>query len=170
MIGQFTMTHNVWIGKHYTASNPKILLLGESDYGETGQLDKYIPEWLDRKNPDHTFARISNTFGSNISREEFWHQIAFYNFVPGSLGPTRAHRPTSQLYLEAQPVLSEVLNALKPDGVLILGIEQSHYSKPVIERYGVACSVSPHPAARGLSNERLTTAWIEFTKAVKGRG
>ena len=46
------MSHNIWIGKHYEASNPKVLLLGESDYGDTPPLNEYIPQWLDRKHRD----------------------------------------------------------------------------------------------------------------------
>ena len=164
------MSRNIWIGKHYEASNPRVLLLGESDYGDTPPLIEYIPQWLDRKHRDHSFARISNTFGAGLLREKFWDQIAFYNFVPGMVGPTRLHRPTPRSYSEAQPILGEVLNDLKPDGVLILGIEQSQYSKPVIQLFGAAHSIAPHPAARGLSNERLAAAWVEFTQTLQRRG
>ena len=161
--------HNIWIGSAYQATKPKILILGESDYGDTPPLKEYIPQWLDKKHRDHSFARISNTFGNSAPRSEFWSQIAFYNYVPGMVGETRNDRPTRKAYELAQPVLAEVLNLLNPDGVLILGIEQSEYSEPVVQNHGVTYGVSPHPASRGLKNDRLTAAWSEFMHALGAR-
>ncbi len=165
-----TNSHNIWIGNQYAASAPKVLLLGESDYGDTPPLAQYIPQWLNGEHRDHTFARISNTFGSGLPRATLWNRIAFYNFVPGMVGPTRLHRPTSQSYSDAQPVLADVLNFLKPDGVLILGKEQAAYSEPIVQRSGAAHFVSPHPAARGLANDHLIAAWIEFNSKLEARG
>ena len=162
--------HNIWIGTAYLASSPKVLILGESDYGGTDPLVTYVPQWLDKKHRDYSFARISNAFGSSLPRDKFWHQIAFYNFVPGMVGESRNDRPTKSLYQRAQTVLPDVLNYLKPDGVLILGIEQSEYSQPVLIELGIAHAISPHPAARGLKNERLTAAWDNFMQVSKARG
>ena len=162
--------HNIWIGTAYLASSPKVLILGESDYGGTDPLVTYVPQWLDKKHPDYSFARISNTFGRPLTRDTFWHQIAFYNFVPGMVGESRNDRPTKSMYQRAQTILPDVLNYLKPDGVLILGIEQSEYSQPVLNEHGIAHAISPHPAARGLKNERLTAAWDNFMQVLEARG
>ena len=162
--------HNIWIGSAYQASSPRILILGESDYGGTDPLVAYVPQWLDKKHRDYSFARISNAFGSSLPRDRFWNQIAFYNFVPGMVGESRNDRPTKSMYQQAQTVLPDVLNYLRPDGVLILGIEQSEYSKPVLSDLGITHEISPHPAARGLKNERLTAAWDNFMQVLKARG
>ena len=162
--------HNIWIGSAYQDSSPRVLILGESDYGGTDPLVTYVPQWLDKKHPDYSFARISNTFGRPLTRDTFWHQIAFYNFVPGMVGESRNDRPTKSMYQRAQTILPDVLNYLKPDGVLILGIEQSEYSQPVLNDHGIAHAVSPHPAARGLKNERLTAAWDNFIQVLEARG
>ena len=164
------MDHNIWIGSAYHASSPRVLILGESDYGGTDPLVTYVSQWLDKKHRDYSFARISNTFGGPLPRDRFWNQISFYNFVPGMVGDSRNDRPTKSLYKRAQTVLPDVLNHLKPDGVLILGIEQSEYSQPVLNEHGIAHAISPHPAARGLKNERLTAAWDNFMQVLKARG
>ena len=162
--------HNIWIGSSYQESSPKVLILGESDYGGTDRLEKYIPQWLDGEPHDQTFARISNSFAASITRDQFWQTIAFYNFVPGMVGEERKDRPTKAMYMQAKVVLPEVLSILNPDGVLVLGIEQSDFSQPVLQDLGVAHTVSPHPAAWGVTNERLTAAWNELMQKLEARG
>ena len=164
------LDHDIWVGSSYQENHPKILILGESDYGDTPPLKDYIPQWLGGEPRDPTFARISNAFAGSIPRPQFWSQIAFYNFVPGKVGEKRVHRPTIAAYVGAKPILNEVLSLLKPDGVLILGIEQSEYSQPVVQKFGVAHVVSPHPASYGLKNERLTTAWDDLIHMLEARG
>ena len=162
--------HNIWIGSAYQTSSPRVLILGESDYGGTDRLERYVPQWLEGAPRDPTFSRISNSFAASLPRDQFWQEIAFYNFVPGMVGATRKERPTKAMYVQAQVVLPEVLRIIKPDGVLILGKEQSEYSQPVLHELGIAHTISPHPAAWGITNEQLTFAWNDLMKMLEARG
>jgi len=153
---------NIWIGKNYCDSSQRILVLGESWYDELVSLPDYINGWAAGKPVDATFSRIFNSgSGSHTSRAdyaeriEFWNSIAFYNFVLGSVGPTRKYRPTKSHYETAQPQLRVVLNQYKPLGVWILGTGQAEYSAPIMAELNIPYETVPHPTSYGLKAEVL---------------
>lgn len=159
-------TERIWVGSRYSTS--LILVLGESWYGDfEGDLvtdDGYISAYLAGRQTDRMYTKMANAAG--LDKEEFWHAVAFTNFVQ-RVGDTRNCRPTRAQYLEAQPRLSNLLMKLRPKGVWILGKEQSAYSKPVVRAAGISCAVSPHPNSRGISNERLGEGWKQLMAAIR---
>ena len=170
------LDRNIWVGEKYASSSPKILILGESDYGGTEPLQDYLPTWFDGK-ADPTFTRIFNAFSglnaakaSPADRKEFWGQYVFYNFVVGDVGPTAKHRPKIAAYLASQEPLKQVLSEYAPQGVIVLGIEQSEYSQPVLAQCNITHVVSPHPAWRQLKTPILTGKWDELKQMLHASG
>ncbi len=146
-----------------------ILVLGESTYGSDPPLAGYVPVWIRSGVRDTTFSRIFNAFSgfhtdraTVTEREKFWAQIAFYNFVTRSIGPTREDRPTDDDYLAAQMPLKQVLEEHRPRAVMILGAEQAKYSAPIVASSGIPSVVTPHPTSYGLRTQVLKDAWHEL--------
>lgn len=156
----------IWVGNNYQKSKNRIFILGESWYGQEVSLAEYIPQWAAHKIRDSTFSRIFNSgSGSKTSKAseyeilDFWHTIVFYNFVIGTVGDTRSHRPTKAQYESSKLPLSSVLNRLTPKGIWVLGKEQAQYSVPVIESLGYNYEVVAHPTSFGLKAEVLQNSW-----------
>lgn len=147
-----------WIGSSYDQN--QILVLGESWYGDWGSEHNsdqgYVAAYLDGKISDGMYTRMANA--CKATREVFWHQIAFTNFVIWT-GPNRKDRPTRAMYMSATGRLEALLEKHTPRGVWILGIEQSQYSAPVVRRAGIKFEVAPHPTGYGVSNKALGETW-----------
>lgn len=103
------------------------------------------------KQQDATFSAIYNACTkskaagySSVSKKTFWDSIAFYNFVPVTIGPSSTARPkTASLKSGIRP-LHLVLDVLRPDGVFVFGFEHSDYSRPVVHAHGIPYVVVPH--------------------------
>lgn len=156
----------IWVGKNYQTSKNKILVLGESWYGQEVSIAEYISKWAAREIKDTTFSRIFNAgSGSHTSKAtesellDFWHTIVFYNYVVGTVGETRSHRPTKMQYEFSESSLNLILKQFAPDGVWVLGKEQSHYSVPVIESLCLPYEVVAHPTSFGLKAKVLQNSW-----------
>lgn len=148
---------DLWVGPGYAGTPHKVLLLGESTYGDDGGLTACISRWIHRDVRDFTFARLFNLLSGHrtesatvAQRMAFWHDISFYNFVPGNVGPTNASRPTAKHWRSGEQPLRDMLARLQPDAVLILGKEQAGYSKPIVAAAQTRHIAVPHPCARGL--------------------
>jgi hypothetical protein len=156
----------IWVGSNYKESTRKTLVLGESWYGTECSLNEYIPQWAARKIRDNTFSRIFNA-GSGLHTStateheilEFWKKIVFYNYVVGTVGDTRSHRPTKNQYESSKPQLASVLQEYKPQGIWVLGKEQAQYSVPIIQESGFAYEVVAHPTSLGLKASVLQESW-----------
>jgi hypothetical protein len=155
---------NIWIGSEYQRSG-RVLILGESWYSEVVPLSDYVQSWAFGELQDSLFARLYNSLSgrrreaSTISqRLEWWQSVAFYNFVPGSLGPTNDQRPTSAQFRAARAPLRSVLDHLNPAGVWIVGLGQAEYSRSVVDEHGAACIVVRHPRS-GISALKLNESW-----------
>jgi hypothetical protein len=157
---------DLWLGSSYGLPQHRVLVLGESWYGDVDPLIEYIPKWAAFKLKDATFARIFNAASgldtataTATQRLDWWHTVAFYNFVPGSVGRSRDSRPTRAHYLSAAEPLELLLEEIGPAGVWIFGIEQSAYSAPIIAHHAIPYEVAPHPASYGLKRRTLQVSW-----------
>lgn len=163
---------DVWVGSRYADSERRVMLLGESWWGDTEPLKGAIERWARDEQADATFSRLFNTC-SGTRREQasydermaFWSSIAFYNFVQGSLGATRKSRPSSKHFQAAVPALEKVLHSLKPKGVWIVGLGQSKYSGPVLRRLNVPFEVVNHPSS-GICHAKFHGSWTTLLAKV----
>jgi hypothetical protein len=156
---------DAWVGSSYSASELRIMVLGESWWGGVESLSSAIERWARDQQADATFSRIFNTCSgrrreraSYQDRMAFWNSIAFYNFVQGSLGATRKSRPSADHFRSAVPALVKILQALKPQCVWIVGLEQSKYSSPVLRKMNIPFEVVRHPSS-GVRHEEFEGSW-----------
>jgi hypothetical protein len=155
---------DIWIGPRFADKSSGVLLLGESWPGVTTSLSAYIPSWLSGVG-DTTYTQITNGFllsrrakRMKSTAKTIWDELAFLNFVPGSVGATISVRPSAGTFVAAAALLKTTLAKLCPRGCIIVGYEQSDYSRPVIEAARVPYFVVPHPRS-GVKGETYAFAW-----------
>lgn len=166
---------NAWIGSNYQ-SGSRILILGESWYSDEVPLTDYISRWARGDQQDTLFACLYNALSGRrrekstpTQRRDWWESIAFCNFVPGSLGPTNAQRPTSAQFKAARDPFADTLRRLAPSGVWLVGLGHAKYSRPVVEAFGATLQVVRHPRS-GISAIALKESWETLQSAVRRRG
>jgi hypothetical protein len=161
----------IWIGSHY--QEKRILVLGESWHGSFADSlatdSEYISEYLAGVLFSRMCSKIANTCG--MLRKEFWHQIAFTNFVQ-SAGLPPSDQPSMQHYVGAKRRLEVLLREIQPRGVWILGEEQGRYSAPIVKSAGIAHEVAWHPMRPGVTNAILGASWnrLQAKMALQNNG
>jgi hypothetical protein len=151
-----------WIGSQYRSEGlrgVRILILGESHYGDIGTesatfTTEVVKEWGQKKR--HRFFTVTQKLVAGIGKGEsvtdeqraaFWEQVAFYNFVQAFPGPQPRTRPTKEDWADAAPVFLATMADLKPQVVVVLGVQlQGHL--PDIPNSIQVCFVR-HPSSRG---------------------
>jgi len=165
---------DVWIGENYERSADRILILGESWYGDVEPLAAYVPRWARAEiTRDYTFARIFNAasgfhtkHATLVQRLAWWNGIAFYNFVPGTVGASADDRPSSAALAAARMPLTAVLAHLAPKGVWIIGKGQAKYSADVVLHFGAQYEVTDHPGARPTS-AAMAASWANLLQRLR---
>ncbi|MDC0721656.1 hypothetical protein [Nannocystis bainbridge] len=134
-----------WIGKNYRSpgrKNKRVMVLGESHY-----------EWLDnqslasdwtRQSIEHDIIGKKHRFRTRVAavflghrpttpeeRGDFWHSVAFTNYIPVSVGRGAKKEPTEEMWSAAIPRFSALIAEHEPQFLLVLGHElwrRVHYS------------------------------------------
>lgn len=140
------------MGSTFDSVWPPILIVGESSYGPNVRLKKYVPDWITGSVVDKFFTTLytaciaskTPVFGG-LTKIDFWNRIAFCNFVPGTIGAESSSRPSVSGLKSGIRPLRTVLNALHPQGVFLIGLTHSAYSRPVVNAFGIPYVVVPHP-------------------------
>jgi hypothetical protein len=155
---------NAWIGSEYQQQG-RILILGESWYGDDEPLTGYIQRWARGEQQDTLFACLYNSLSGRrqeqstpAQRLAWWQTIAFCNFIPGSLGATNDQRPTPAQFRAARVPFASTLVELAPKGVWIVGIGQAEHSQSVVKDFGAIFEVVRHPRS-GVSAMALKQSW-----------
>jgi len=187
-----------WIGKNYTSSGIKgkrVMVLGESHY-EWLDDQTLAADWTqqsienDITGKKHRFrTRVAAVFlghrpTSPEERGDFWHSIAFTNYIPVSVGKGAEKKPSEEMWAAAVPRFSALISEHAPDLLVVLGHElwrRVHYSYAVdgqpeprtsatgqwrIWRYRIApgrtmlACATPHPSSRGYDSK----LWHPFMK------
>lgn len=145
-----------WIGKRYGKSRfgVRILVLGESHYGGeqdnlamTREVVEYCTQGSGRARFFTVIANVLRGHSGWIEDTELagiFQEIAFYNFVQTIVGEEPRCRPAFRQWVEAQEPFKAVLAELKPDVVLVLGVE---LQEKILEwPEGVEWAAITHPA------------------------
>lgn len=182
-----------WIGIHYekpTLFRYKTLILGESNYTTPENFGPDLVNGCVRNDigddipREPKFARFSTKirhviFGSDtkIDREEFWNNVAFYNFVQDRVSDKSKVSPTDQMWLDSVEPFAEVIVKLMPERILVLGkgnwsnlLKHFKYTKAdgpkinlFVDGYNVLAGYIDHPSSgRGFSYEK----WQHVAKAI----
>lgn len=126
-----------WVGKSYLTRGlfqKRILILGESHY----QWDEHIPltenltiecveEQLGGTRTHPFWTKIVASFlgraPSLQDKCQFWHEVAFYNYVQWNVGFGARVRPKREMWAKSEPGFIAVLGALEPECVIVLGYQ-----------------------------------------------
>lgn len=130
-----------WIGNNYENGgifNKRILILGESHYGT--EKDNWfnenltilsIQQKIGEAKGDPTFykkAFHTNIFkafnkkpDTNENKIDFWHSVAYFNYVQGSVGEKPRERPEKDDWDLSFPAVKKTLDLLKPEIIVVLG-------------------------------------------------
>lgn len=127
-----------WVGTEFDSGGilgVRLLIAGESTYHDAQRSDPSLKpsasnliRWvLD----DWRKAFYTNVYQvcTNRKRREsslddvsqFWHSVAFVNYIPTPIGTHPRHRPSESDWRNAAQPFTEVVTELNPQGVLFLG-------------------------------------------------
>lgn len=141
-IEKIGLSWHPWIGENYENGGKfgkKVLILGESHYGTSN--DNWFNENLTRltiqqkigeaegeigkfyKKAFHTniFKAFNEKPPTNENVKEFWHSVAYFNYVQGSVGAKARVRPTNNDWKKSFKSVLKTLEILKPDIIVVLG-------------------------------------------------
>jgi hypothetical protein len=137
------ITFEPHVGVNYATCKPKVLIVGESHYGNGSELNSFTQEVVKMwamgeagiRRFFTTLAKLlsdkSNVWMSKEEKKAFWQNVAFYNFIQSIVGENPRIRPTDEMWDNGKLPLAEVLQELNPDIVLILGRELSRHIKQI---------------------------------------
>lgn len=122
-----------WVGNVYMqgVNGQRVLLLGESHYQEPIENRNATNDYTDNfvengivyrsqywKNITEILANKPFESISSDERKRLWNKFCFYNFIQFEVGATKV--PNSNDYINSEPMFLELIEALKPDKILVL--------------------------------------------------
>ena len=122
-----------WVGDNYWRGfegGPRLLILGESHYDDDVP-DKSLTQQLTREYAEGewrhrfwtmTMQVVAGRDKTEIDRMRFWQSVAFYNFIQEFVGSRPRTRPSSEAWLSGGQPFEAVLEALRPQALLVLGV------------------------------------------------
>jgi hypothetical protein len=161
-----------WIGEKYWASNSfglRVLVLGESHYDrDQVPCSTYTTEVVER-NVKHGraafFTKISKVLlnldeqmPSDEERSAIWDEIAFYNYIQEFVSEGTRVRPSHEMWGHGDKAFFEILEHLKPQVLLVLGIELG-WHLPAIPASIAVCNIQ-HPST-GFSYKKWNPLFAE---------
>lgn len=123
-----------YIGEFYNDSRYgiRLLVLGEShyddDYSAGSDFTSYVVDQNAFVAGTSFFTKLTKLLkGTDADlteedRVEAWKHIAFYNYVQEIVGDTARISPTTEMWEAAREPFEEVVNRLKPNVILVLGV------------------------------------------------
>lgn len=137
-----------WIGKNYLQN--RILILGDSHYATNKEAEKEFEDPYStietikaviENGPYSFYNGLYNLFnlGTQNEIEDFWSNIAFYNFVQKIMKDVH-QKPSTAHRMEAWRCLAEVSKVLQPTFILFLGI-RNWYGTHALEDTDTKCEL-----------------------------
>ena len=176
-----------WVGEQYGAGSRfgvRVLVLGESHYGPVGkerpaETNEVIRWFTQRARTGEGARHLFFTKVANVLRGQrgwiddgdlaaVFQEVAFYNFVQSFVGDAARGHPTFRQWVEAQAPFQTVLDSLRPDAVLVLGLELSRHILDWPEHTEHA--VVAHPASSRLRYDEAIPAFQALVGRAKDRG
>lgn len=117
-----------WVGANYAASEERLLILGESHYGEESMpgnstitlTQEYVDEKWTHRFWTSTMQVICGQPHWELDRKEFWQSVAFYNYVQQPVAETAKVAPTAEMFSLSREAFFSVLSQLAPKKILVL--------------------------------------------------
>lgn len=143
-----TFTWLPWVGRNYPNARIKLLIVGESNYGENpNKIEKnrkftrtVIDDFqISFSNSTKFFEVLDKLFVLKSEEEirNFWSNVAFYDFVQRPMqeewvnknGKIEKERPTPNDYRKGTATFNSIIDILQPDFVLFIGVTSLDYVK-----------------------------------------
>lgn len=147
-----------WVGKNFSSlpSGRKVLIVAESHYSNEQSPEK-APLSLQATVADKTYTRavvfeslvnedwttrtlstMHQLFYSPQNREAFWNDVAFFNIVqrPMWYREGNPERPTWEDFWKGWEAFLKVVEILKPDHVLFIGVEAANHFNGFMSHHG----------------------------------
>lgn len=168
-----------FVGEKYHNSRygVRVLVLGESHYGMTEDSGPGFTQKIIRENayvPGFAFfSKLTNVLRGRIDwptdkeRREIWQHVAFYNFVQEFVGGGSRIAPTPAMWQAAQAPFLEVVRALEPDVILVLGARLWQNVDALPPTFPVEWCRITHPSG-GMAYEPSIAALSESLRKVGG--
>lgn len=168
-----------FVGEKYHNSRygVRLLVLGESHYGTEEDYGIDLTQKIIR---DYAYApgfafhsKVTNLlrgrtdWPTDEERREAWRHVAFYNFVQEFVGDASRLPPTQKMWATAQAPFLEVIRALRPDVILVLGSRLWNNVDALPEEYPVEWCGITHPSG-GMAYEPSIAALAESIRKVGG--
>ena len=160
------MKFKPWIGKRYENRELfglRILLLGESHYGEPGEENEnftidVVKYWGQKERlrfftitAKFLLGKGTGEWLSDNERSDFWEKVAFYNYIQELVGNNSRIRPTSEMWENAKASFLLLCDVLKPELIVVLGKELCSNLPAIPSKYPYCCV--RHPSS-GFSYKR----------------
>jgi hypothetical protein len=121
--------YHPWVGRHFSVSNPRILFVGHSHYGDDplnpnpNLTNSFVSGHL--KDSRDKFLTLLSRIGTGlpaheIDQQKFFERVAFMNLLQGTLETPRVKAPAADLE-QGATVLVILLRRLKPTHIVIFG-------------------------------------------------
>jgi hypothetical protein len=171
-----------WVGKNYSAGfhGIRTLVLGESHYDKhgkgytkyhtqqlvegqvTGQ-GKYSGKWW-------FWTKVVRTIGGpKADKAEFWNSVSYHVYIQQFVGKAPRERPTEEMWAAAKASFFEVIEELRPECLLVLGVGLwNHLPKDCavkrstdavtyrVRKTATVAGHIPHPSSFGFSCSHWT--------------
>ena len=156
-----------WIGERYGVESQfgcRLLLLGESHYGIP---DEYEPRFTKRMVQELGIDEQTHKFFNGVytattghpareatveDRSRFWHGVAFANFIQEFPSDSWRVRPTTAQWRMARNVLPALVEQMRPDFIVVLGLGVRYW---LPDQLSVPWVATKHPSARGFSGAKV---------------
>ena len=125
-----------WIGDNYWSARrfgKRVLVLGEAHYEWDDDMPSLPPDLTiqcikEQISGEETYAfwtkiaiAFLNEHPSVEDKKEFWHSVAFYNYIQESVGFGARIPPTPEMWENTREPFNEVLSKLRPQFIAVLG-------------------------------------------------
>lgn len=148
-----------WISENYknNSSGQRILILGESHYGDSNEMESNFTIDVIKDVLDGTrcrgyiyYTKLGKLFNEK-NREEIFENCAFSNLIQ-SFVPAPRIQPTREQLEEIHQVFWEILKTTKPDKVIITSLRAWEYWMPDHDYRGIKMTQIQ-------GNERTSQVW-----------
>ena len=167
-----------YIGELYNDSRYgiRLLVVGESHYDDDASAGSDFTSYVVDQNAFEAgasfFTKLTKLLkGTDADlteedRVEAWKHIAFYNYVQEIVGDAARISPTKEMWEAAHEPFVEVVDRLKPDVILVLGVNlwNQMYNPP--PKYQVKWASVTHPSG-GI---KYQPSFAEIAKVINEAG
>lgn len=161
------INYKPWVGKNYSTGyqGKKILVLGESHYDPSGEIDEELTQWVIRdiayEPGGQSYLATFTCFERAIAgkqmtqeeRENFWESVIFYNYLQiPTTGPRTT--PDSEDWGRSADAFAKLLETYMPDCIIVWG---ARLYNNLPDLGGLACKIQ-------LDNGDAADYWIYTIK------